>query len=215
MQKPHFLPKMVLALSIPVIVTSLFSAQVHAVGDWETAGNNIYYSGGNVGVGTANPNILLSLNKATGGFNAGLTQNQFGGTSSLEMVTADSGGNATPRIVVDGATNNANIAFYSGSVSSSVNQVLMTGINGQFGLGKFIGATAGSTTPQGALHIKEGGRTGLVLEDENDISGQRVFRYTVQGGKLKLQALSDNAQTVQRVLMQINHTGDMCIGTGC
>jgi len=48
-----------------------------AVSQWTTSGTSIYYNGGNVGIGTANPNFPLTMSVTNGD---GLTMNGYGGT---------------------------------------------------------------------------------------------------------------------------------------
>lgn len=78
----------------------------------------------------------------------------------------------------------------------------------------FLGGTltvAGALT-SGPLKIIQGGGNGLTIEDTDGTSGTRVWRFDGNANSLKLQALSDDANTWIRDIIMFGHSGNIGIG---
>ncbi|MBN1941491.1 MAG: tail fiber domain-containing protein, partial [Candidatus Diapherotrites archaeon] len=80
--------------------------------------------------------------------------------------------------------------------------------NGKVGIGT-SSAIGGAT-----LHVKQAaGANGIIIEDSDGAAGAKVFRLDAHDGKLKIQALADDAGTWQRDIIEIGHNGNVEIPT--
>lgn len=101
---------LILILTVPV-----FAPVVRAIGNWVASGNDIFYTGGNVGIGLTDPGYLLEGNNGTsGGF--AIDQGILGGDATLEFLTEDVNGDQTTRLMIRGANDYADLEMYGGSI---------------------------------------------------------------------------------------------------
>ena len=100
---------------------------------------------GGVGIGTNKPTTPLAIRGNGGTKNVGITQNQVGGSSTLELTTADGAGNQATRLLLRGGSNSTDIEFYSGARGSETRRIHIEGTNGRVGIG--------TNTPKAPLHV--------------------------------------------------------------
>ncbi len=100
---------------------------------------------GNVGIGTTTPDspLSLSVNGATN--EAGLTQNQLGTSSSLELTTADRFGLQATRILMEGGVDRPDLQFLNGHRGAELPSMTIRGEDGWVGVS--------TSNPQAPLHI--------------------------------------------------------------
>jgi predicted subunit of tRNA(5-methylaminomethyl-2-thiouridylate) methyltransferase len=124
--------------------------QQHGDGELAIYTNNIerlrVNKSGNVGIGTTSPSAKLEINAGNnetpliimgnGGTQAvGITQNQVGGSSTMELTTTDSDKEQATRLLFRGGNNNADIEFYRGARESEQVSMIINGTNGNVGIG--------------------------------------------------------------------------------
>lgn len=146
-----------LLLGLLLLTSGYLSAQ------WLTNGSNIYYNSGNVGIGTANPNTLLTLNRGLGGYDVGITQNKVGGLNTMEFTTGDSGGNQATRLLLRG-DQSSDIEFYRGNSGQEQLSMFISGNNGNVGIG--------TSSPSSKLTVYDGE---LTLRTDNDTEDQSIL----------------------------------------
>ena len=119
-------------LLLPFIIILLFSS-------------TSFLAAQNVGIGTTTPETPLSIlgNGATQP--VGITQNQVGGTATMELTTEDISGNQATRLLLRGAGNEVDIEFYSGASGSELEIMHLEGTNGNVGIG--------TTSPNAKLQV--------------------------------------------------------------
>lgn len=83
------------------------------------------FSGAQVFITSSAHNILLMLKGP--GTPVGIGQNHAGGSNTLEFFTADTAGFMSPRFIIRGGTDNADIEFYYGASGSLTQSMLFDG----------------------------------------------------------------------------------------
>ncbi|MEM7309683.1 MAG: tail fiber domain-containing protein [Planctomycetota bacterium] len=102
---------------------------------WTVNGTAMYYDGGSVGVGLNDPKTPFAL-KGNGGTNpVGITQNQVGGTSTMEFTTLDDNDVQATRLLLRGGNNDSDVEFYTGARGAEEITVFVEGSNGNVGIG--------------------------------------------------------------------------------
>ncbi len=87
-----------------------------------------------LGVGVDSPSVVLSLLE-TGATNpVGITQNQVGGPSTMELTTSDDAGLQATRLMLRGDSDNPDIQFLRGARGAENLSVLIKGTNGYLGV---------------------------------------------------------------------------------
>ena len=100
---------------------------------------------GNVGIGTVSPGTPLAI-RGNGGINdVGITQNQVGTASTMELTTRDVAGSQATRILMRGFADAADIEFYRGARGSETLSMHIEGDNGRVGIG--------TSAPAKELHL--------------------------------------------------------------
>ena len=92
-------------------------------------------SSGNVGIGAATPLSPLSIRANGGTDQVGITQNQVGGVSTMELTTADSSGSQATRLLLRGGGDAGKIEFYRGRRGAEALSMLVDGTTGRVGIG--------------------------------------------------------------------------------
>ena len=100
---------------------------------------------GRLGIGTTSPETPLSLLGNGGTQPVGITQNQVGGSATLELTTTDTDGDQATRLLFRGSADTANIEFYSGARGSETATMFISGTDGNVGIG--------TITPSSALDV--------------------------------------------------------------
>lgn len=96
--------------------------------------NNDLMVSGNIGIGTA-PTQMLTLQATTGTHPVGITQENFGGSATLELTTADGADDQASRICLRGASDIADIEFLRGARGSEEVSAIIKGDSGNVGIG--------------------------------------------------------------------------------
>ena len=144
---------------------------------WDLSGSDVYYSGGNVGVGTINPSTALSINQDSGGSSGLLidydNQNGFGlkirgnnsGTSSIDdtdtqlYVGGNTGiGTSTPQRQLHISGGNANIRLQNTGASDNTYDILSN-----------LNPITGTNTPGFAIHNVGDDRAEFVIDDSGNV----------------------------------------------
>ncbi|MEZ4962977.1 MAG: tail fiber domain-containing protein [Saprospiraceae bacterium] len=138
--------------------------------------------GGNVGVNISNPVTPLGIYGNGASNYVGITQNQVGNNSSMELTTQDALGGQATRMHIDGASDQADIAFYSGARTAESATLFIEGTNGHVGIG--------TTSPQAKLDVSASGDGANVLQ----LSTERAWAFqqenTGSESNLRLRNLS-------------------------
>ena len=95
----------------------------------------LYMKGNNIGIGTVDPATPLTIRGNGGTSNVGITQNQVGGSATMEFTTADSSAGQATRLLFRGNNDSADIEFYRGGRSSEQLSMFIEGSNGNVGVG--------------------------------------------------------------------------------
>jgi len=91
---------------------------------------------GKIGIGLIDPVMPFEMQLKPNVHRVGITQNQIGGSATMELTTADSAGNQASRIVLRGNDDNTDIEFYSGSQAAPLRRFHFSGSNGNLTMGK-------------------------------------------------------------------------------
>lgn len=102
--------------------------------------------GGPLAIGTTTATGLISLNAGTGGWDIGITQNQLGGTHTLELTTGDFLGNQATRFLIRGDGDFANIEFYGGASGSEIQNMKLFGTTGNLDVTGDVCANVGTAS---------------------------------------------------------------------
>ncbi len=87
-----------------------------------------------VGIGVDSPTIALMMLERDAMNPVGITQNQLGGGSSMELTTQDSNGLQATRLLLKGNTANNDVEFYRGDRGSEILTMHIEGNNGNIGI---------------------------------------------------------------------------------
>ncbi|MEC7262904.1 MAG: hypothetical protein VXW38_04125 [Bacteroidota bacterium] len=160
-----------------VAILLVVSCYAHA--QWDTNGNNIYYSNGNVGIGSTNPDAKL---KIIGGTTIGgiwdPSKSLFtvsDGANQLIMDTNEMYGSSTLYV---GSKSGDIIRFRSVTDTGAIDELVVKS-NGDLGLG--------TTSPQGKLHVSTGTSGDAILRleadtDNNNESDNPMLQFRQDGG---------------------------------
>jgi hypothetical protein len=107
--------------------------------------DQLHSDAGRIGIGTTSPSAKLVINagaetplkiKGNGGnYAVGITQNQVGGSATMEFTTADSSGAQATRLLFRGNSDDINIEFCRGARESEQVSMIIEGTNGNVGIG--------------------------------------------------------------------------------
>jgi hypothetical protein len=181
-------------------------------GDWTISGSDIYSTvAGNVGIGVSSPATPLAI-MGNGGTNpVGITQNQVGGTSTMEFTTIDGGGLQASRLVLRGNGDDADIEFYSGARGAELELMHIEGSNGNVGIGTSSPATklevagvikSNQTSYQWysgldlVLHTSNTANANIIHYSPGASNYGRVYRTSSSGTVLTLLPLAGLPETV-------------------
>jgi hypothetical protein len=89
-----------------------------------------------VGIGTTNPQTPFALRGNGGTNDVGITQNAFGGASTMELTTADGAGSQASRIVLRGGSDTADVEFLRGASGAEEISMKIEGNTGFVGIGE-------------------------------------------------------------------------------
>lgn len=101
---------------------------------WESAAGKTWYMGGDVGIGTSNPQTPLAIMGNGATKPVGITQNQVGGTSSMEFTTTDAADQQATRLMIRGNVDDTNIQFFRGARGSETETMRIDSV-GNVGIG--------------------------------------------------------------------------------
>ena len=119
---------------------------------------------GQVAIGTDPPLTPLTIQGNGGTSPVGMTQNQVGGSSTLELTTSDSASNQASRIVFRGGNDMADIEFYRGARGSETPTMKIEGNSGFVGIGE--------TNPSTALDVNGTVQATAITTDSLSITGE-------------------------------------------
>lgn len=88
-----------------------------------------------VGLGTTNPQTPFALRGNGGTNDVGITQNAFGGGSTMELTTADGASDQASRVVLRGGSDHANVEFLRGGRGVEEITMVIEGSSGFVGIG--------------------------------------------------------------------------------
>lgn len=165
---------------------------------------------GNVGIGTVSPGTPLAI-RGNGGINdVGITQNQVGTASTMELTTRDVAGSQATRILMRGFADAADIEFYRGARGSETLSMHIEGDNGRVGIGTSAPAKELHLTGTSAgIRIEAGGTSNSTVQfyDGGTQAGQAGWHEA--DGVFKIVAGTDFAADH----FTIDGSGNVGIGT--
>ncbi len=208
------------------------SAAVSAEISADGANRFVQAHGGNFGVGTTAPNTPFALTGNGGNANVGITQNQLGGTKSMELTTADGAAAQASRLMLGGGSNGGGVEFYRGANGVEELTLKIAGSTGNVGID-----TASPTHP---LTINDAGDAALKIAmkvqnpfdtpgtgigihfgtnvDAGGVTskGAIVYEYTAADGKGSFHILQESGGGVPELadaVMTVTNDGLVGIGT--
>ncbi len=163
-----------------------------------------------IGIGTTTPSTPLTIRGEGGNNDVGITQNQLGGTSTMELTTADSEYNQATRLLLRGGSDDADIEFYRGRRGSEEITMFMEGSNGNVGIG--------TNAPTARLEVKtDNDRKVLLTKDHQSaisfIPGNSNSLFHISHGLDNNLHISQGSTVGSMKLMTIKNGGNVGIGT--
>jgi hypothetical protein len=196
-------------------VDQVLSATAQSVKDEEGNTSPLSLSTDRVGIGTASPTTAFALNAGAGGRDVGITQNQKGGKSTMELTTADSSGNQATRLLIRGRSDNADVEFFRGPRGSEERTLFIEGRNGNIVVSGnlTLQSSNGNTTFQlngnhGTLTFGGAGADGDLTINNKD--GTQTLHINGDTGELTLSRSGNGEKTIQ---LNGNH-GTLTLGGG-
>jgi len=130
---------------------------------------------GRVGIGTtADEKHPLTLLGNYAENPVGITQNQVGGDSTMELTTKDGSALQATRFLLRGDTDTADAEFYRGGRGSETLSLLIDGETGNVGIG--------AQEPQNPLSIRSNGGVNQVGITQNQVGGGASMELTTEDG---------------------------------
>lgn len=177
---------------------------------------------GKLGIGTSAPVTPLAILGNGGSHPVGITQNQVGGSATMELTTQDGVGAQATRMVLRGNGDDANIEFYRGARGAETATMFIDGTSGYVGVGttnpghKFtISGSDWDNSTGGDLKVINSGNIGAALTLQSTDTGGRTYSLLTtasgaSGGAGEF-GIWDNTATTYRFRIEAN--GDVGIGT--
>ena len=174
----------------------------------------------NVGIGTPNPPVKLSIQRAAGYNIVGFTQGQVGGTATMEMTTDDGTGSQATRLLLRGNGPMADFEIYTGARGAENRYAIFDASTESFGLGLGTGLPSEKLHIAGNARITDLGGVGnaLVLTDNNGVlsrtalSGNTTDVLDGTGNFVPFSSL-DNDWALNGTDLHSIPTGNVGIGT--
>ena len=151
-----------------------------------------------------------------------ITQENVGGSATMEFTTTDGSGNQASRIVIRGNGNTPDIEFYTGASGSELGNTSTSGLiaafggdNKNFGIGHFGTGSAFATNTATSKFIVEGnitttGSSGHITASGNISASNNIFVST----SLSSSHTSNNVVLVNTATGELYHTGSYGSGGG-
>lgn len=168
-----------------------------------------------LGIGVDSPSTVLSLLEPGASNPVGITQNQVGGTSTMEFTTTDADHDQATRLMLRGDSDNPDISFFRGARGAEVLSLFIKGTNGNLGIG--------TNSPSAPLTVMKTGQ--LISDFVTQSNSQPVFHRffyngNIQGASLGFDTANDLVKFVHGGGFEsstngiaINSTGQVGVNT--
>ena len=164
---------------------------------------NTLVSKQSLAIGNAEPNASIPFLLRTGSSAVGITQGRLGGSSAMELTTADESREQATRVLMRGRINNANVEFYRGGRGAETLSMVINGDNGDVGIGTTLTPSARLQVSGGAIMPAAGDsdNAGILFPPNafgggGDSAWMRYYARSGENATLELGTSNDSADHI-------------------